>query len=122
MTAVGFDPYRGFLHQPKYGHPALSLDLMEEFRPLIVDSIVIGLINNNEVAENDFIQRGNSVSIKDNARKTVIRAYERKMDTLVTHPFFGYSISYRRNLEVQARLLGRTILGELTEYPMFYTR
>ena len=122
LIAVGFDPYRGFLHQPRYGHPALALDLMEEFRPLICDSVVIGLINNNEVSENDFMRRGKSVSIKDTAKKTVIRAYERRMDTLITHPFFDYSISYRRNLEVQARLLGRTLLGEIPEYPVFYTR
>ncbi|MHB1492078.1 MAG: CRISPR-associated endonuclease Cas4g/Cas1g [Thermoplasmataceae archaeon] len=122
LMSVGLDPYRGFLHQPHYGHPALALDLMEEFRPLISDSTVIGLINNNEVSENDFIRRGNSVLIKDTARRTVIRAYERRMDTLVTHPFFGYSISYRRNLEVQARLLGRTLLNEIPEYPIFYTR
>ena len=122
LSAVGFDPFRGFLHQPKYGNPALALDLMEEFRPLIVDSTVIGLINNKEVSLSDFITRGDAVSMKDSTKKTILRAYERRMDTLITHPYFGYSISYRRNLEVQARLLGRVVSGEIKEYPIFYTR
>ena len=122
LTAVGFDPFRGFLHQPKYGNPALSLDLMEEFRPLIVDSTVLGLINNKEVTLSDFITRGDAVSMKESTKKVILKAYERRMDTLITHPYFGYSVSYRRNLEVQARLLGRVLSGEIQEYPVFYTR
>ena len=62
------------------------------------------------------------MALTDTGRKAVIRAFERRLDTLITHPLFGYSISYRRIMEVQARLLGRHILGELPRYPAFRTR
>ena len=120
--AVGFDPYMGFYHQPKYGRPALALDLAEEFRPLIADSAALTLFNNAELKEKDFIRRGGAVSLTQDGRKAVITAFERRMDTLITHPLFQYSISYRRIMEVQARLLGRHLLGELKRYPGFTTR
>lgn len=120
--AVGFDPYMGFYHQPKYGRPALALDLAEEFRPLIADSAALTLFNNAELKEKDFIHRGGAVSLTQDGRKAVIGAFERRMDTLITHPLFNYSISYRRIMEVQARLLGRRLLGELKKYPGFTTR
>ncbi len=120
--AVGFDPYMGFYHQPKYGKPALALDLAEEFRPIVADSAALTLFNNSELVERDFVQRSGSVALTETGRKAVIRAFERRLDTLITHPLFGYSISYRRIMEVQARLLGRHILGELPKYPAFTTR
>ena len=119
---VGFDPYMGFYHQPKYGRPALALDLAEEFRPLIADSATLTLFNNAELKEKDFIHRSGAVSLTQDGRRTVIRAFERRMDMLITHPLFKYSISYRRIMEVQARLLGRYLLGELKKYPAFTTR
>lgn len=120
--AVGFDPYMGFYHQPKYGKPALALDLAEEFRPIVADSAALTLFNNSELAPGDFVARSGSVALTGTGRKAVIRAFERRLDTLITHPLFGYSISYRRIMEVQARLLGRHILGELPKYPAFRTR
>ena len=120
--AVGFDPYMGFYHQPKYGKPALALDLAEEFRPIVADSAALTLFNNSELAPGDFVRRSGSVALTDTGRKAVIRAFERRLDTLITHPLFGYSISYRRIMEVQARLLGRHVLGELPKYPAFTTR
>ena len=120
--AVGFDPYLGFYHQPKYGKPALALDLAEEFRPIVADSAALTLFNNSELDEADFIQRSGAVALTQKGRKAVIRAFERRLDTLITHPLFGYSISYRRIMEVQARLLGRHVLGELPKYPAFTTR
>jgi CRISPR-associated protein Cas1 len=122
LTGVGFDPYLGFFHQPRYGRPALALDLMEEFRPLIADSVVIGLINNGEVRASDFITRAGSAALRQEGRKRVLEAYERRLDTEVTHPLFGYSISYRRVFEVQARLLARFLLGETSRYEPFCTR
>ena len=122
LLAVGFDPYLGFYHVPKYGRPALALDMMEEFRPIIADSVVIGMINNGEVAPSDFASRGGSCTMTPDGRKKVIRAFERRLDSLVTHPMFGYTVSYRRILEVQARLLGRYLSGEIKEYPPFCTR
>ena len=120
--AVGFDPYVGFYHQPRYGRPALALDLMEPFRPLIVDSAVLTAINTGMVANRDFVRVGPSVALTPGGRKGFFRAYELKMDTLVTHPLFEYRVSYRRLLEIQTRLLGRLLEGEIGEYPVFLTR
>jgi CRISPR-associated protein Cas1 len=122
LTAVGFDPYRGFYHQPRYGRPALSLDMMEPFRPLIADSSVIQAINNGEVRPSDFIQAAGSVALTNDGRKRFIATFERRMSQEITHPVFAYKVSYRRLLELQARLLARHLLGELDEYPNFTTR
>lgn len=122
LQAVGFDPYLGFYHQPRYGRPALALDLIEEFRPLIGDSVVLMAVNNGEVRPQDFITAMGSVSLTPGGRTKFIEAYERRMSQEITHPIFGYKISYRRVLEVQARLLGRHLAGELPEYPSFTTR
>ncbi|MBX3467378.1 MAG: CRISPR-associated endonuclease Cas1 [Planctomycetes bacterium] len=119
---VGFDPYVGFLHQPRFGRPSLALDLMEEFRPIIADSVVLGAVNGGVVGPSDFVRRGLGVSLTDAARRRMISAYERRMDELVTHPTFGYRISYRRVLEVQARLFARHLMGELPELPTFRRR
>ena len=120
--SVGFDPHLGFYHQPKYGRPSLALDLAEEFRPIVADSVALGVFNNGELKERDFIQRNEAVSLTAEGRRVVIRAFERRMDSTITHPLFGYSISYKRVLEMQARLLGRHLLGELKTYPAFRTR
>ncbi len=120
--SVGFDPLLGFFHQPRYGRPALALDLMEEFRPIVVDSVVITTINRGEITIRDFFESAGTFTLKPNARKTFIHAYERRMDELVTHPIFRYRISYKRIMEVQARLLARHISGELENYVPFTVR
>jgi len=120
--AVGFDPYMGFYHQPRYGRPALALDLMEPFRPLIADSAVLSAINTRMVTSKDFIRIGPSVALTPAGRKGFYRAYELRMDTMVTHPLFDYRVTYRRLLEVQARVLARVLEGEIGEYPVFTTR
>ena len=122
LSTVGFDPYRGFYHQPRYGRPALALDMMEPFRPLIADSAVLQAINNGEVRPTDFISAGGSVNLNADGRKRFIAAFERRLSHEVTHPLFGYRVSYRRLLEIQARLLGRSLLGEIPENPNFTTR
>jgi len=120
--AVGFDPMKGFYHQPRFGRPALALDLMEPFRSLIVDSAAINAINTGMVTPAELLQVGASVALTPTGRKAFFRAYELRMDTLVTHPLFGYRVTYRRILEIQARLLAKTLEGELDEYPVFITR
>jgi len=120
--AVGFDPYMGFYHQPRFGRPALALDLMEPFRPLIADSAALTAINTRMVTPQDFVQAGPGVALTPSGRKGFFRAYELRMDTLVTHPQFEYRVSYRRLLEIQARLLARVLEGEIGEYPVFVTR
>jgi CRISPR-associated protein Cas4 len=122
LTAVGFDAYRGFYHQPRYGRPALALDLMEPFRPLIADSAVIQAINNGEVKPADFVSAAGSISLTADGRKRFIAAFERRLGHEITHPAFGYRVSFRRLLELQARLLARHPLGELDDYPNFVTR
>jgi CRISPR-associated protein Cas1 len=120
--AVGFDPYVGFYHQPRFGRPALALDLMEPFRALIVDSAVLTAVNTGMVTSRDFVWAGGAVALTASGRKGFFRAYEMRMDTLVTHPLFEYRVSYRRLLEIQARLLARVLEGEIAEYPVFTTR
>ncbi|HOI68460.1 MAG TPA: CRISPR-associated endonuclease Cas1 [Methanothrix sp.] len=122
LLAVGFDPYLGFYHRPRYGKPALALDMMEEFRPLVADSTAITLFNNGELSEKDFVRRGVGVSMTPKGKRTVVSGYERRMSSEITHPIFGYKVSYRRVLEVQTRLLARVISGEIEEYPPFCTR
>jgi len=120
--AVGFDPYVGYYHQPRFGRPALALDLMEPFRPLVGDSAVLTAVNTGMVGPKDFVRAGGSVALTASGRKGFLRAYEMRMDTLVTHPLFDYRVSYRRLLEIQARLLARVLEGEIAEYPVFTTR
>lgn len=122
LIGIGFDPYLGFYHQPRYGRPALALDLMEEFRPLVADSVIIGLINTGEIRKQDFITRLTGCTLTDSGRKRVIEAFERRLNTTITHPIFGYTVSYRRIFEIQARLLARFLMGEISEYPSFITR
>jgi CRISPR-associated protein Cas1 len=120
--SVGFDPFIGFFHQPRFGRPALALDLMEGFRPLIADSVVIGAVNTGMVGPGDFIRVGPAVALTPSGRKGFLRAYEQRMDTLVTHPLFGYRVNYRRVLEIQTRLLARLLSGEVQRYVGFETR
>ena len=120
--AIGFDPFIGFYHQPRFGRPALPLDLMEGFRPLVADSAVLSAINTRMVSAGRFPD-GRRVGDANRARaEAVSAAYEQRMDALVTHPLFGYRVSYRRVLEIQARLLARVVTGELSNYPGFETR
>jgi CRISPR-associated protein Cas1 len=122
VASVGLDPLLGFYHQPRFGRPALALDLMEEFRPLVGDSVVVSAINTGVVDGEDFVQVADACNLKAHARRKIVEAYERRMDHLVAHPVFGYRVSYRRVLELQARLLSRVLLGELASYPVFSTR
>ena len=95
---------------------------MEEFRPIVGDSTVISAVNTGVVTPSDFLVHPTGVSLRPHARKRFISTYERRMDQLVTHPVFGYRVSYRRILEVQVRLMGRFLLGEIPSYPEFRTR
>jgi CRISPR-associated protein Cas1 len=122
LLVAGLDPLLGYYHQPRFGRPALALDLMEEFRPIVADSAVLSILNTGVVAPGDFVRTADAAALSPSARKRVLAAYERRMDQLVTHPVFGYRISYRRVLEVQARLFGRFLSGEIDEYPEFRTR
>ena len=117
---VGFDPYVGYLHADRYGKPALALDLMEEFRPVIVDSLVLTLINKRMLAPDDFeVQPGEVYRMKDRAKRTFLQAYEERKRVEVKHPIFGYKADYRRCLELQARILAKALRGEIERYVPF---
>jgi len=122
LLKVGFDPTIGFLHQPRPGRPALALDLMEEFRPLIADSTVLTAVNSGAVSGQDFLQAAGAVALDEVGRRAFLAAYERRMGQEVQHPVFGYRASYRRVLEIQARLLSRVLTGAIPSYPGFLTR
>jgi len=119
---VGFDPYLGLFHRPRFGRPALALDLAEEFRPLLADSCVLTLLNNREMGPSDFIIRAGAVALTPDGRRTVLRAWERRMTTSVTHPVFGYQVTYRRAIELQARILAAHLTRELPDYEPLVTR
>src|SRR5580700_9430347 len=120
--SVGLDPFLGFMHQPRYGRPALALDLMEEFRPLVADSVAISLINRGELGPEDFIRSANGTFLNDRGRKAFWEAWFRRLDTEVSHPEFSYKMAYRRMLEVQGRQLWRFVRGEALTYHGFVTR
>ena len=121
-VAVGFEPGLGFYHKVRAGRPSLALDLMEEFRPLIVDSTVLSLVNAREIQASHFDRRGKAIVLTQEGRKIFIGAIERRLRSTVTHPTFGYTLTYRRAIHVQARLLARTIQGDVPGYPPFMTR
>jgi len=119
---VGLDPYLGYLHAPRYGRPALALDLMEPFRPLVADSVCLTLVNNGEIQAHDFVERMGAVNLTRDGRSKVLLAIERRLAQEVTHPVFGYRVSYRRVFEIEVRLLARHLLGEIPVYHPLVTR
>ncbi|MEZ6092580.1 MAG: CRISPR-associated endonuclease Cas1 [Pirellulaceae bacterium] len=121
-ASVGLDPYLGFYHLPRPGRPALALDMMEPFRPLIAESVVISAVNNRMVTPEHFIAAGNGIALTESGRKAFFHAYELRMDQLVTHPLFDYRVSYRRLLEIQTRLMAQMIRGEIETFPVFVSR
>lgn len=122
VCAVGLDPYVGYLHGSQYGKPALALDLMEEFRPLIVDSVVLSVINNGMLTEKDFVAEFGAFRLTDRGRRTFLTRLEERFDETIIHPIFDYKAGYRRCLELQARLLAKSLTGEIPAYPPFITR
>ncbi|MGQ0814776.1 MAG: CRISPR-associated endonuclease Cas4g/Cas1g [Gemmatimonadota bacterium] len=122
LLGEGLDPWWGFYHQPRHGRPALALDLMEEFRPLIVDSAVLSAINTGMVGSSDFLTSAAGCVMKDGARKSFIRAFEGRLDQLATHPIFDYRCTWRSLIRVQARLLARWLRGDVPAYIGITTR
>ena len=122
LAMVGLDPYRGLFHAPGYGKPALALDMMEPFRPVIADSVVLSVINTGELSAKDFVTGATGTALRPSGRRTFIQAFERRMLQETTHPLFTYRLSMRRLLMIQARLLSRYLLGELVQYPHYLPR
>ena len=122
LAAVGFDPYIGYLHSSRYGKPALALDLMEEFRPLIVDSVVLNLLNNRQLEAKDFVSELNSYRMTDTTKRLFLEKFEDRMQEVISHPVFEYKVTYRRCIELQARLLAKYLTGEVPQYTPFVVR
>jgi CRISPR-associated protein Cas1 len=122
VARVGFDPMRGFLHKPGWGRPALGLDLMEEFRPLVVDSTVLRAISEGRLTAEDFQRDLQAVALTARGRRTFLLALDQRREEEVLHPVFGYRVSYRRAFELQARVLARVLEGESARYVALTTR
>lgn len=122
ISTVGFEPYVGFLHSSQYGKPALALDLMEEFRPLIADSVALTLINNGMLKSEDFNEELGAYRLTDGGRRTFLTKFEERMQTKIRHPMFEYRATYKKCLELQVRLLAKYLTGEIPEYIPFQVR
>lgn len=122
LLAEGLDPWWGLFHQPRHGRPALALDLMEPFRPLIVDSAVVTAVNTGMVSGANFTRSNAACMMKPAGRKAMIRAYEARLDQLVTHPVFDYRCSWRTVIRLQARLLSRWLRGDVPTFQNVITR
>lgn len=122
LQVVGFDQYVGYLHSSVYGRPALALDLMEEFRPLIADSVVLTVINNRMLTPEDFHIELGAYRLKKEPKKLFLKCFEERLNEEILHPVFGYRTKYRRCIELQARLIAKYLTGEINEYVPFIVR
>ncbi len=119
INIVGFDPYLGYLHVERYGRPSLALDLMEEFRPLIVDAVVLTAINRRMLTPKDFTTEplSSAVSLTKEGLHTFLRLYQEKKQTKFKHPVLQKQYTYQESFEIQARFLAKYLLGEIDKYP-----
>ncbi len=122
VQLVGFDHYVGYLHSSVYGRPALALDVMEEFRPIVVDSIVLTMLNKRMLTPDDFEVELGAYRLKDERRKVFFTQFEERLNEEIKHSIFGYQTTYRRCIELQVRLLAKWLAGEIEAYPPFYVR
>jgi len=120
LESVGLDPAVGFLHRDRPGRPGLALDLMEEFRPCIADRLVLSLINLRQVRVGGFRQtESGAVRMDDDTRKTVLLAYQRRKQDVITHPFLKEKMPIGLLFHIQALLMARHVRGDLDGYPVF---
>lgn len=122
VRATGFDAHLGYLHAIRYGRESLALDLMEEFRPIIVDALVAAIVRLRMITPNDFVCSPTECRLTDGARRTFLVQFERKLESTVRHPVLARTISHRRAVELQARLLAKHLLGEVSAYVAFSKR
>lgn len=122
VSVVGLDPYVGFLHSSQFGKPALALDVMEIFRPLVADSVALTLLNNGMLNKGDFREELGAWRLTDDGRRTFLKKFEERLDTETNHPVFGYKTSYRRSLELEVRLVAKWLTGEISQYKPFVVR
>ncbi|QYO64924.1 CRISPR-associated endonuclease Cas1 [Leptolyngbya sp. 7M] len=119
---ASLEPTLGALHSTRPGRPALSLDLMEPFRPLIADSVAVSAFNRGELCDGHFLNTASGCALTDSGRKGFFSAYGRRMDTEVKHPVFEYRLNYRRMLMLHARLISAWLPGEVPTLAFLTTR
>lgn len=119
---ASLEPTLGALHATRPGRPALALDLMEPFQPLIADSVAVSAFNRGELTEGHFLDTAAGCALTDSGRKGFCSAYGRRMDTEVRHPAFDYRLSYRRMIMLHARLVAAWLLGEIPALAFLTTR
>ena len=125
LEIVGLDPYCGYFHAQAYGRPALALDLMEEFRPIIADSVLLTLVNKKMLTENDFeAARGGAsgIYLTRRGRKVFLAQYTHRLQTNIYHPLAGRALSYQKIFEIQARQIAKLIKEEIDLYKPFVVR
>ncbi len=122
LRLAGLEPMLGAFHQPRPGKPALALDLMEPFRPLIADSIAISTFNRGELTAGHFLLTAAGCALTDAGRNAFFGAWGRRMDTPVTHPVFAYRLSYRRMMMLQARMISAWLVGDIDTLAFLTTR
>lgn len=120
LRTAGLEPSIGAYHTTRPGRPALALDLMEPFRPLIADSVAVSLLNRGEVGPGHFLDTAAGCALTDPGRRAFFDAWGRRLATEVTHPVFDYRLSYRRMLMLHARLVAAWLLDEVPT-PAFLT-
>ena len=117
---VGLDPAVGFMHRDRPGRLSLALDLMEEFRAFFADRLVLSLVNRNEVDASQFEKSASdAVIMNEDARKTVITAYQKKKETVLNHPYVDKKMHLAILFQTQARLLARHLRGDIDGYPVY---
>ena len=120
LEGVGLDPQIGFLHALRPGRDSLALDLMEEFRAPLADRLALSLVNLQQLAPKDFrTSESGAVEMRDDARKTVLLAWQKKKQETILHPFLGEKVEIGLLPHVQALLLARHLRGDLDAYPPF---
>ena len=119
ISVVGLDPYQGFFHQRKHGHAALASDLVEEWRAVVVDSIVLTLINRREIGADDFHRTHQGLRLTKPALGRFLARYDARVSELVTAPGATERTSYQRRFELQARQLGKVVMEEKRAYESF---
>jgi CRISPR-associated protein Cas1 len=122
LRSCGLDPHIGFLHSSSRNKPALALDLLEEFRAPVADSTVIRAFNNGELTLDDFRAQLGTSALTERGRKALITSYERRVLGEMTHPTFGYKVTWRRAMEIQARLILGVLDGSQPSYIGIRTR
>ncbi|MGB7443444.1 MAG: type I-D CRISPR-associated endonuclease Cas1d [Coleofasciculaceae cyanobacterium] len=118
VHVAGLDPYIGYLHEVTRGQPAMVLDLMEEFRALVADSLVLAVFSRNKLKQKDFKESLGAYRLSEKGRKTFLEAFEGKMNSELRHPVFDYRCTYRRAIELQARLLSRHLQEDVVYKPL----